>query len=76
MTTKALPKQGKKGSPTKKGTILKMDKVLGWLLIAFAVFYLLSKPVSAAHAVKGMSHSLIHAADQLAVFFSALSTLF
>lgn len=50
-----------------------VKKVLGWLAIAFAVFYLLSQPVEAANAVKGVGDGLVHAAEQLAKFFSNLT---
>ncbi|MGB9377978.1 MAG: hypothetical protein WCB04_10755 [Mycobacteriales bacterium] len=50
-----------------------VKKILGWLAIAFAVFYLLSSPVEAAAAIKAVGDGLVHAADQLAKFFSSLA---
>ncbi|MEP6696495.1 MAG: hypothetical protein ABJA34_06395 [Pseudonocardiales bacterium] len=47
-----------------------VKKVIGWLLVAFLAFYLLSQPVASAQAVKGAGHGLAHAATQLAQFFS------
>ncbi len=50
-----------------------VKKILGWLAIAFAVFYLLSQPVEAANAVKAVGNGLVQAAEQLARFFSSLA---
>ncbi len=50
-----------------------VKKVLGWLAIAFAVFYLLSQPVEAANAVKAVGDGMVNAAQQLATFFSNLT---
>lgn len=47
-------------------------RILIWLAIAFAVFYLLSQPVEAANAVKAVGDGLVNAAQQLAKFFSSL----
>ncbi len=50
-----------------------VKKVIGWLVVAFLVFYLLSQPVEAAKAVKGAGNGLSHAATQLAQFFTHLT---
>lgn len=49
-----------------------VKKVLTWLAIGFAVFYLMTQPVQAAGAVKGAGQGLQHAANQLVQFFSNL----
>lgn len=49
-----------------------VKKILVWLGIAFAAFYLLSQPVEAANAVKAVGDGLVSAAQQLAKFFSSL----
>jgi hypothetical protein len=50
-----------------------VKKVLTWLVVAFLVFYLLSQPVEAAKAVRGVGDGLAHAASQLAAFFTNLA---
>ena len=50
-----------------------MKRIIMWLVIAFAVFYLLSQPASAANAVKGAGQGLSDAAGQLVEFFHALA---
>lgn len=50
-----------------------VKKVLGWLAIAFAVFYLLSQPVEAANAIKAVGNGMVQGAEQLAKFFSSLA---
>lgn len=50
-----------------------VKKVIGWLVVAFAVFYLLSQPVEAANAVKSLGNGLASAAQQLGTFFSSLT---
>jgi hypothetical protein len=49
-------------------------KVLTWVIIAFAVFYVLSAPGSAANAVRGAAGGLREAGDSVAVFFENLFT--
>lgn len=38
--------------------------------IAFAVFYLFSRPAQAANAVNGVFDGILHGANQLALFFN------
>ena len=47
-------------------------KVLTWVAIAFALFYVLSAPDDAANAVKSAGNGLRNAADAIAAFFNAL----
>jgi hypothetical protein len=47
-------------------------KVLTWVAIAFAVFYVLSQPTDAAAAVESAGNGLRTAADAIATFFNAL----
>ncbi|MEU6781532.1 hypothetical protein ABZ912_20190 [Nonomuraea angiospora] len=46
-----------------------------WLIraaIAFAAFYLLTKPANAAEAVNALTDGVFHGANQLAVFLNHL----
>lgn len=52
-----------------------MHRLKPWLIraaIAFAAFYLLTKPANAADAVNSAVDGVMHGADQLAVFFSSI----
>lgn len=49
-------------------------KVLTWVIIAFAVFYVLKDPGGAANAVRGAAGGLGEAGDSVAVFFESLFT--
>lgn len=49
----------------------KVKKVLLYTAAAFALFYLFSRPVSAAAAVDGVFDGIITGANQLAEFFNA-----
>ncbi|MEV7967604.1 hypothetical protein AB0O34_16695 [Sphaerisporangium sp. NPDC088356] len=51
---------------------MKTKKVLLYLVIAFAVFYVYSRPAEAATAVRGMATGISSGAGQLAMFFSKL----
>ncbi|MDQ1539053.1 MAG: hypothetical protein QOE58_3446 [Actinomycetota bacterium] len=51
-----------------------VKKAVTWLAIAFAVFYLLTQPASAAVAVRSAGHALMQAADQIAAFFTNLAS--
>ena len=48
-------------------------KVLTWLAVAFAVFYVLAKPTEAAAAVESAGAGLRVAGDAIATFFTALA---
>jgi len=61
------------GSRTKERTVAVVKRVITWLVVAFLVFYLLSQPVEAAKAVRGVGNGLAHAAAQLAAFFTHLT---
>jgi hypothetical protein len=47
-------------------------KVLIWLAIAFAVFYLISQPASAAGAIKGAATGVEAAFTAIITFFTSL----
>ncbi|MFB4280881.1 hypothetical protein ACBJ59_36715 [Nonomuraea sp. MTCD27] len=49
----------------------KAKKALTYVAAAFALFYLFSRPASAAAAVDGVFNGIITGANQLAVFFNA-----
>ena len=49
-----------------------MKKNLRYVAIAFVIFYLLSNPRGAAALVESAFRGLIHAAEQLSIFVSAL----
>ncbi|MEV4835440.1 hypothetical protein AB0K05_13015 [Nonomuraea sp. NPDC049486] len=46
---------------------------LGYALVAFAVFYLFTRPAEAAAAVQGVFNGVMQSADRLSVFFGALA---
>ena len=47
-----------------------LTKILGWLAIAFAAYYLLTDPDGAADVVQGILHGLQSAAAALSRFAS------
>jgi hypothetical protein len=47
-------------------------KVLTWVAIAFAIFYVLSSPTDAAAAVESAGNGLETAGEAIATFFNAL----
>lgn len=49
---------------------MRIKKVVWIAVIAFAAYYLLSRPVSAAGAVTGVGDGIVTGANQLAVFFT------
>lgn len=49
-----------------------VKKTLIWLAIAFAVFYLISQPNSAASAIKGAASGVGAAFTSIITFFTAL----
>jgi hypothetical protein len=51
---------------------MKSKKVLVYLAVAFAVFYLYSRPAEAATAVRGILDGIGSGASQLSLFFSQL----
>ncbi len=48
-------------------------KLLTWLIVAFAVFYIISEPASAAAAVRGAAEGAEQAGRQVVIFFTALA---
>lgn len=51
---------------------MSVKKVIGWLLIAFVIFYVLSAPQSSADIVHSAVGGLGEAADSLSQFVSSL----
>jgi hypothetical protein len=49
-----------------------VKKTLFWLVIAFAVFYLISQPSGAAGAIKGAATGVEAAFNSIITFFSSL----
>ena len=49
-----------------------VKKTLFWLVIAFAVFYLISQPSSAAGAIKGAASGVGAAFTSIITFFTTL----
>ncbi len=49
-----------------------IKRILFWLVIAFAVFYLISSPAGAAHAIQSAGTGLQSAFTSIATFFSTL----
>jgi len=58
--------------PTPLGTEHRMKKLLGGVAIAFALFYLLTQPQSAAEVVKGAGGVLGDAFNGMITFLNAL----
>lgn len=52
---------------------MQIKKILTFIVLSFAVFYLLSRPADAAHTVSGVYNKVIAGADQLAVFFTSVT---
>ena len=52
----------------------RVKKYLPYLVAAFALFYLFTRPANAAEAVNGAFDGIMHGADQLATFFSKVLT--
>lgn len=53
---------------------MQVKKVLTYVLVAFLVFYLFTRPADAAAAVNGVFDGIINGANQLAVFFTNVLT--
>lgn len=52
-----------------------MHRLKPWLIrigIAFALFYLFTRPANAADAVNGAFDGIMQGADQLAIFFNKI----
>lgn len=49
-----------------------VKKILIWVVIAFAVFYLISQPSSAAGAVRGAASAVGAAFTSIITFFTSL----
>lgn len=49
-----------------------VKKILIWLAIGFAVFYLLSQPTGAANAIKGAADGIASAFNSIITFFTSL----
>ena len=58
--------------PVGEGSVV-AKKVLTWIAVAFAVFYVLAKPTEAAAAVESAGAGLRVAGDAIATFFTALA---
>ncbi|MEV4017671.1 hypothetical protein AB0J35_45000 [Nonomuraea angiospora] len=53
---------------------MRLRRWLGYAVIAFAIFYLFSRPAQAAAAVNGVFEHVMSGANQLAVFFGSVLT--
>lgn len=58
----------------KREIVMSVKKVALYALLAFAAFFLLSRPTKAATAVTSTVTAIEHGADQLAVFFTHVLT--
>ncbi|WP_194244090.1 hypothetical protein [Nonomuraea phyllanthi] len=54
--------------------MFRLRRWLGYVVIAFAAFYLFSRPAQAAGAINGIFDHVMTGANQLAVFFGAVLT--
>jgi hypothetical protein len=50
-----------------------MDKVIGFLVVAFLFYFVISQPVGAADAVQSVGSGFASAADSLATFVNAVT---
>ncbi|WP_171075277.1 hypothetical protein [Nonomuraea basaltis] len=53
---------------------MQVKKVITYVAVAFVVFYLFTRPAQAADAVNGVINSIFQGADQLALFFTRITT--
>lgn len=51
---------------------MQIKKVVGWAIVVFLAYYLVTKPHAAGHAVQNLFGLLKSAGDSLATFFSSL----
>jgi hypothetical protein len=51
---------------------MQIKKVIGWAIVVFLAYYLVTKPHAAGHAVQNLFSMLKSAGDSLATFFSSL----
>ena len=49
-----------------------MRRVLGFIALAFVIFYILTQPVNSANAVRGAGSMLQNAASALATFLQSI----
>ena len=49
-----------------------LKKVIGWLIVAFVVFYVIRAPDQSAQIVRNAGHALGDAASSLATFVGSL----
>jgi hypothetical protein len=52
--------------------MFRLRRWVSYTALAFAVFYLFTRPAQAAGAVNGVFNGILHGANQLAVFFGAV----
>ena len=55
-----------------QGGIVKLKTILGWLAVAFLLFFVIKDPTGAAHLVNDIGNFLTAAAHGLADFFTSL----
>ena len=53
---------------------MQVKKVITYVLVAFVIFYLFTRPAEAASAVNGVFNGIVQGANQLAVFFTNVLT--
>ncbi|NRQ36211.1 hypothetical protein HII36_30895 [Nonomuraea sp. NN258] len=53
---------------------MQVKKVITYVIVAFVVFYLFTRPADAAAAVNGVFDGVVQGANQLAVFFTNVLT--
>jgi hypothetical protein len=51
-----------------------MKKALGWILLAFLIFYISTKPAPAAATTKDIGRGLAHIAGNFGEFLTRLAT--
>jgi large-conductance mechanosensitive channel len=50
-----------------------MQRVIGFLVLALIIFFIITQPRSAANAVQSIGHTLREAAESVTVFFRELT---
>ena len=53
---------------------MQVKKVITYVVVAFVVFYLFTRPAQAASAVNGLFNGIVQGANQLATFFTNVVT--
>jgi large-conductance mechanosensitive channel len=53
--------------------VVSINRVVGFLVLALVIFYIVTQPRSAAHTAQSIGHTLRNAAESVTVFFSEVT---